>query len=316
MRKPSVAIILLNFNNYPDTAECLNSLEKVQYEQLEIIVVDNASPDGSGEKIQKDFPDITYIQSGNNGGFSSGNNAGIQHALAKHFDYVMLLNNDTVVSPNFLESLVAAGEKFADVGIITGKGFYYSEPDKLHMCGGQLQKYKVTYKRFGADQLDADYESKEGHVNFASCYFMLVKSAVFREVGLLNDRYFGGTEETEFNYIVQKHGWKVYFCPQSKIWHKIGGSFRCGGYDATYLSLRNKMLFAKNNYTLLEKVFWYPLYLIYLSIVHVPKRFLINRSRGSKNSLFVLFYVALRAFGDGLIRSDVTLLDYQKYKTK
>src|ERR1700756_3033913 len=97
-----VFILLLNWNNWKDTNECLNSLERLDYDEWEVIVLDNGSTDGSVERIREKFPEVEIIQLKANLGFSAGNNAGIRVALERGAEYVWLLNNDTTVSPKAL----------------------------------------------------------------------------------------------------------------------------------------------------------------------------------------------------------------------
>jgi GT2 family glycosyltransferase len=94
-----VFVIILNWNGYKDTLECLRSVDKIDYPKFETVVVDNASTDGSVEAIRKRFPHVTLLENGQNLGYAAGNNVGIRHALANGAGYILLLNNDTVVDP-------------------------------------------------------------------------------------------------------------------------------------------------------------------------------------------------------------------------
>src|SRR5438552_7485199 len=123
-RYPRIGIVLVNYNSYDDTVLCLRSLASITYPNAEIIVVDNASRDESGPRLAKDFPGVTHILSAKNTGFTGGNNLGIDHALANDCEHVLLLNNDTIVTPNFLEPLVAQLESNARVAAVSGKIYY------------------------------------------------------------------------------------------------------------------------------------------------------------------------------------------------
>ena len=106
MEYPRIGIVLVHLNSYDDTSLCLRSLRGMTYPNAEIIVVDNGSKDKSGEVLRKEFPEVTHIRSEDNFGFSGGNNIGIDHALSHRCEHVLLLNNDTIVTPSFLEPLV------------------------------------------------------------------------------------------------------------------------------------------------------------------------------------------------------------------
>ena len=313
----SVAVVLLNFNNYKDSVECIQSLLAVDYEELSIVLVDNKSTDDSFKLLTNDYSNnekVTLLQSGQNKGFSFGNNIGIVHSIREEFDYIMLLNNDTVVDGGFLCPLVEAIEEDSDIGCVTGKGFFYDKPKILHMCGGELDLLKVTYRRHGAGQEDLGQFDTRREVGFASCYFFMAKREVFEDIGLLNEGYFGGTEEVDFMLRLSTTKWKIVYEPRSRIWHKIGGSFVPGGLPATYMSIRNKLLFVRENFSPLKRFTWTFCYFIYCMIFHIPKRSIINLRSGGVANPIPLYYVTFFAFWFGLFRKSVTLEDYEKFK--
>ena len=143
MNKPSpkVAIILLNYNNYRDTFNCLDSLKKLTYSNYETIVVDNNSSNDSLYYLrQRTDKNLTVIDSGRNGGFAFGNNIGIQKALENNADYIMLLNNDTLVTPDFLEKLLLcfSNSNIENVGVATCRIMYNDARDKVWYAGGTI----------------------------------------------------------------------------------------------------------------------------------------------------------------------------------
>ena len=143
---PKVDIIILNYNGYKDTIECIKSLQDITYNNIDIIIIDNNSTDNSEYEIKKFISksnNIQYIQSGKNIGFSGGNNIGIKLSLEKKSDYICLLNNDTVVEPDFLEPLIDIMEKDKSIGITSGKIMYYDEPTKIWCAGGYIDEIKA-----------------------------------------------------------------------------------------------------------------------------------------------------------------------------
>ena len=312
--KKKVAVVLLNYNNFKDSEECINSLLKVKSKPFSIIFVDNNSLDGSGEKIKRKFCEkITYIQSSQNGGFSKGNNIGIRHCLENNFDYILLLNNDTVVADDFLDPLI---DSFAhqDVGIVTGKAYFYSKPNVLHMCGGEIQTIKITYSRYGAGEKDEGQFDMSRYVGFASCYFMMVDSTVFRDVGLLNENFFGGTEETEFNHRILKKGYKVFYNHNSKIWHKIGGSFKPGNIRSYFMANANKYIFAREVFSQPYYFIWFLSYSLYLIFIGTPLRIIRLIMSNGDYSLVSNYKAVFFAIIHGLSKKEFTLSDYQRFK--
>jgi GT2 family glycosyltransferase len=121
---PKVHIIILNWNQREMTVDCLNSLKKLDYADVEIVLVDNGSTDDSIEVIKENFPEITLIENKENLGVAGGRNVGFRYALQGSADYVLFLDNDTIVDKNFISELVKVGEDHKDAGIITGKIFF------------------------------------------------------------------------------------------------------------------------------------------------------------------------------------------------
>src|SRR6056297_688817 len=134
----SVYIVILNWNNFQETIDCVESCKKLTYSNFKILLVDNGSTDGSEDILKKEFPGIPLIQTGENLGYSGGNNAGIRHALEQGADYIWLLNNDTVVDPQCLAKMVQTAESSNQIGMVGSKIFYHHSPDILWYAGGEI----------------------------------------------------------------------------------------------------------------------------------------------------------------------------------
>jgi hypothetical protein len=259
-------IILLNYNGWGDTQECLESVLKLDYPNYQIIVVDNNSPNDSmshllawakGEELATvDNPELAYlsnplstkpvefvlydkatalaggdasqeaqfsnpiifIQAGENNGFSAGNNIGIQYALSKNdFEYVWLLNNDTVVENNSLTMLFSYAEQNV-IGICGSALMYYNEPKKVQAYGGTINKFFGTSKHI-LDKLDI--ERKLDYVVGAS---FLINKKVIDEIGLMPEDYFLYYEETDYCFNSKNNGFKLGIATESVVFHKEGSS--------------------------------------------------------------------------------------------
>ena len=136
---PLVYIILVNWNGKRDTLECLESLRSISYSNFKILVVDNASNDGSVEAIRQQFQHVEVICNKENLRFAGGNNVGILHALKNSADYVLLLNNDTVVKKNFLSELINIAESDTTIGMTCSKIYYYFDKQLLWFAGGVIE---------------------------------------------------------------------------------------------------------------------------------------------------------------------------------
>lgn len=225
-RQPKVAIILINWNGYALTKACLESLKDLKYPHFQLILVDNGSEDGSGEKLKTEFPEIELLSSPDNIGFTGGNNLGIKWALDHFFDQVLLLNNDTVVEPDFLDPLVSFLEEHLDYGAVQPKIMLEADRDKLWNAGGGYFKGLEMTWSIGTGQLDEGQFDQEKDTPWITGCAILVRSAVIRKVGMLDARFFAYYEDVEWSFRIKKSGFKLRYLPQSKIYHVAGGSSR------------------------------------------------------------------------------------------
>lgn len=135
---PLVYVVILNWNGYADTADCLTTCLTNRYPRTRIVVVDNGSSDGSELLLRSAFPEITVVQTGSNLGYAGGNNVGIRHALGSGADYVVLLNNDTVVDPDFITSLVQIATADCRPGMLCSNIFFHDPPNVIWFAGATL----------------------------------------------------------------------------------------------------------------------------------------------------------------------------------
>ena len=237
---PKVAIILLNWNGYADTTECLLSLKRIDYPNYEIIVVDNGSMDSSGDRIKSEFPYVTLLKNRENLGFAGGCNTGIRFALDRGFPYIYLLNNDTVVDTKVLSTLVDAAEEDPRAGILSSKIYYFNDKNVIWYAGATFDPLRGCCYNRGIGQADRDEFSIMGETDRACGCSMLVKSEVFAKVGLFDERFFCSFEEEDLCLRAKKAGFRIMYVPSSLLWHKV--SMATGGANSpmnTYYSSRN-----------------------------------------------------------------------------
>src|SRR5436853_3497177 len=153
--EPRIYVVVLNWNNYADTRKCIESLLAASYPALRIVIVDNGSADQSGKRLQADFPKLRFIFSEKNLGFSRGCNAGMRLALEDNdCAYVLLLNNDAVVSPSFLESAVEMAELNSRIGMVGGKIFQSPDSEVLSYAGGYVSRWRGQTVVRGFGEID------------------------------------------------------------------------------------------------------------------------------------------------------------------
>ena len=245
---PNVFIIILNWNGKKDTLECLSSLKKIYYKNYKIVLVDNGSKDDSVKEIKKNFPSVEIIKNKKNLGFSEGNNVGIRYALKNEADYVLLLNNDTIVYKDFLKKMIGEAEKNEQIGIIGPKIYYYSKPKILWFSGGMINYKKGLFTHIGQNKKDSKEYSHLGNVDYITGCAMLIKKSVIKSIGLLDPKYFAYFEDIDYCIRAKKAGYGIRLVPEAKIKHKVSSS--SGGEEnplKTYYKNRNILLFMKKH---------------------------------------------------------------------
>ena len=256
----NVTIILVNYKNYNDTLQCLESLDKVNYPNLSIIVVDNDSKDESFEILKKYANDrVEIVESGYNGGFAYGNNFGIKMALENGSDYVLLLNNDTIVDKDFLTPLVQATDNDEKVGIVSSRIMFYPEVDKVWYAGGIVDWANLRAIHYGLKEAISEKYLKNRDVDFASGCCMLIPRRVFEEVGMLPEEYFMYCEDMDYCIQVVDKGFKIKYVPESVIYHCVSSSSGGDGSPFTieWQSRARRMFWEKykSRYSMMRKIY-------------------------------------------------------------
>ena len=282
-----IAVILVNYNGATDTIECIKSLVNTKNNELNIIVVDNCSSDNSIEELEKvrDRYQFTLLIADENRGFSAGNNIGIRYALEQNADIVILLNNDTVVEPDFIDDLILPLYECNGCGATTSKINYYNQKNINWDAGGSLSKTTAKTVHYNFNQKDQDMDQKNRDVSFASGCCICISRQALEKVGYLNENFFLYEEDAEYCFRILKAGYKIVYVPTSVIYHKVSSSTGQGSPMSQYYSVRNKYYFITLYYKGLNRI---------ISYLHCTAQFL-NRCR-KKELSFKYYKKGLRAF--------------------
>lgn len=246
IQKPSVAIVLVNYNGYDDTVECINSLKKILYKNFSIIIVDNGSNDDSANRfLMLENSNIKVICEKDNLGFSGGNNVGIEWAIKNKFDYILLLNNDTLVDSDFLGEMLKAAKKYHNKALITGKILYAFDKKRIWYAGGSFNQITSRTTHTGMGQIDEGQYDKEHLVSFASGCCMLIPKEIMNSVGYLSEDYFLYCEDLDYCCRLLKRGYKILYCPSARVYHKVNASSSKQSGAIIYYIVRNKMYIIK-----------------------------------------------------------------------
>jgi GT2 family glycosyltransferase len=250
MHKAFVSTIILNWNGWQDTIECVESCRKLSYENFRILIVDNGSSDNSGTILRKRFPDLEVLQTGANLGFAGGNNVGIRHAFQQGADYVWLLNNDTVIDAEALSALVRAADGDESIGMAGSKIVYHDNPRLLWYAGAVLdpeKPHRLHHRGLNEeDRGQYDTGCPTGYITGCS---LLARREMVASVGLLDEDLFLYFEDADWSARAAARGWKLVYCPQSLVYHKVSMSVGGPASPLTfYYSARNLLYFVKRNF--------------------------------------------------------------------
>ena len=245
---PSVTVVVLNWNRLADTLECLASLARQTYPDYRVIVVDNGSTDSSVAGIRARYPEVTVVANSSNLGFAEGNNVGIEQALTQAADYVLLLNNDTVVDAALIEQLVKVAEADERIGAVGAKILYHSEPGRLWSAGGSVNYAETVTRLRGYRQIDHGQFDRVQDVECVSGCAMLLRSSALQVVGRL-DRLFSPAyfEDTDWCMRARRRGYQIKYAPAAKVWHKVSMS---GGGE---YNLRERYLIGYNSVQFMKR---------------------------------------------------------------
>lgn len=248
---PAVWIVVLNWNRPQDTVQCVSSLRQLNYPAYRILIVDNGSTDESVEIFQR-LPDIELLVNDRNLGFAAGNNRGIEYVLRRGADYVLLLNNDTTVSPSMLSVLVEVAGTDHRIGIV-GPVIYYADRSADVWFAGMRFHHGLYVVRKGL-HLSLPLAPIE-EVDFISGCGMLVCREVWERVGLFDPRFFMYYEDLDLCVRAKKAGYRIVCATQARMWHALSAS--TGGPDSPlkqYYQVKSTFLFCEKHTRGLQRV--------------------------------------------------------------
>lgn len=291
-----VAIIVLNWRQAALTLQTVSSLLKIKTKNFtyQIIIVDNGSGDDSLSLFKKKYSKnelVTILNTGVNLGYSGGNNFGIDYALKKEFDYLLLLNNDVLVDPNFLTQLLKEAGNYQILGpkIYFAPGFEYHKDryqkkdlgKVIWSFGGQLDWNNIYGSNVAIDQVDQGAFNKINQdIDFVSGCCLLVNSQVFKKIGKLDDHYFMYFEDVDFCQRALRASFKMAIIPSSIIWHLNSGSTSGPGHLQNYFLTRNRLYFA----------FKYASFRTKFAIFRESVKILLTKSKWSKQAVLDFYF--------------------------
>jgi GT2 family glycosyltransferase len=291
MSQDKIIVITLNYNQNQYTLDCINSLLKSDYSNFEVLLIDNGSlkenveyleqrlPADSRLKLQKIYPNRGYV-GGINYGLESGRNL--------NPDYFLIMNNDTIIDPTAISSLVAACKKHNNKAIITGKVYHYDEPNKIQDIGYHFKDNNLlTCIPIGLNENDVGQYDDECERDILDDIFWLFPNNLYEEIGKYSTYFWFDYEQADFALRAKDKGYRLIYNPLAKIWHK--GSPSVGGRDQNpvlaYYSIQGSLIY---RYLHLSKITFLQYYLkIVISIFLSFVKSLLLKTRGINNTTYV-----------------------------
>lgn len=253
-----VLIVIVSYNGAEYIGDCLSSVYKSTYPRADfkVLIVDNASTDNTVELIKNQYSDVALIEKEKNVGFVGGNNIGMQYAIDHSYDYVYLLNQDTVVEPNFLDQVVDLAETKNDIAAVQSKLLLFENKEQINSVGNQIH-----YLGFGfaGGHKTPDRELSVQEITYASGAAMLVRVSVLKDIGLFNKDFFMYHEDTDLGWRMWLAGYRVLLEPSSIVYHKYEFSRSIKKF---YYMERNRYLTIFQNYHILTILVILPALLI------------------------------------------------------
>ncbi len=294
MSTPKVTALVLNWNGLEDTLACVDSLARLDYGNLRVIVIDNGSKFSPAKEVSSRHAWVRIIENERNLGYAGGNNVGMRAALDEGAEFIWVLNNDVVVEPDSLDHLVAAAQRHERAGAVGGKVFRGDEPARLWMTWGRVTWLQSLIALEGRNRLDDGRYDVERAVDWLPGCSILFRANALKEVGLFDEDYFAYHEDVEWAARARGYGWQCWFSGASRIHHSAHGS--SGGEQTyvgfrKYLSARNSILYARSYARFHQKLLMYA-----AIVITLPFQFLRRLASGEQEGI----YLKIRGWIDGL----------------
>ena len=237
----SVGVVILNWNGGELTGRCIESLERSDYPDRLIIVIDNGSTDGSAERLARDFPEVALLRNEKNLGFARGSNQGIRWAMEQGFDYALILNNDTLAAPNMISSMVAAAETRHDLAAVSPKIFFADTPERLWFTVGEANLWSGVFSNPAYNALDDGRYDSQREMGWMVGCCVLIPRKIAETVGGFDERFFAYCEDVDWSLRCRKAGFGLLYCPEARLWHKVSASGSRHSAVMRYLMTRNHL---------------------------------------------------------------------------
>ncbi len=282
MTNPLVSVISVHFNNIIVTEEFIKSILNITYAPIEIIIVDNGSEEEPIMPLIKKYPTINFIVSDENLGFAGGNNLGIKEARG---EYLLFINNDTEVTPGFMEPLVNHFKQNKNTGMASPVIKYFGTDFIQYAGSSDINHYTGRSSRKGLDEMDEgqyDFSFKTEIIHGAA---VMVSREVIEQIGAMPELFFLYYEEIDWCAQAKKAGFEIWVVGESKVYHKESMSTGKASPFKQYYMTRNRILYLRRNTSSIQKISW----ILFFAFFTIPKNTIIYLIKTDFSSLKSFF---------------------------
>jgi GT2 family glycosyltransferase len=283
----SVYIVVLNWNNFTVTAECLRSLEGMVGASFKILVVDNGSSDESVQFLREAFPRIEIIANKVNLGFAGGCNVGMRRASEDGAEYILLVNNDTVVDPFLLQELLKEAHAHPQVGILSPKIYYFDPSNAIWWAGGRFNMWTGLATHIDLRKTDVERNDQPRDLDWATGCVMLLRTEALRETGLFDEQLFNTGEDVDLSLRMRAVGFPIRYVPTARLWHKESVDIRknVGQHVRAFMAARNLLWVMHKHARIYHWISFWPVFGCY----YLPKMILISlRTHDRRSCISIL----------------------------
>lgn len=242
--EPFVYVISLNWNGLAYLKDFCETILKQQYDNYKVVIVDNASTDGSVEFLRQNYPQIEVIRNSTNLGYAAGNNVGLEYACKAGAAYFLVMNNDTIVPSDLIRRLMEVALTDPKIGFVTGK-VYFQNTENMLQTAGKLDKWwRATVVNVGQNKLDLGQYEEQRDYDYLDDVFWLVKREVYEKIGGYDPEFFLYWEETDWCARAKESGFRLVYTPKARLYHKVSQSTGGGSNpEKSFHIRRNAVLF-------------------------------------------------------------------------
>jgi len=298
-------IVVLNWNSREMTEQCIHSLLAMEGDSFSITAVDNGSRDGSVEYLRSRFPQIRVIAISRNVGFAAGCNIGIRQGLTDGVDYVLLVNNDTIVDPSLLRELLAEAQRNHKTGIVSPKIYYFDPADAIWWVGGTYSLRTGLARHIDLKRKDTGKHDVPRDLDWATGCVMMLSSEALRAAGMFDEQFFGNGEDLDLSLRMRKLGYVVRYAPMANVWHREGVDYQknVGEHVRSFTLVRNLLWVMHKHARMHHWLTFWPIFAGY----YLPKMALRFALRGDLRSCWAMLQ-GVAAFWEMLLHPERSVL--------